>query len=70
MEPPPLPAPSSIASRFSSETSLNEAKATRTAEWEAMYRKLGQEPPPRDEEPAVYDGRSLWEKLQEHKVSK
>lgn len=70
--PPPaaLPAPTSIASRFSSAASIDEAKATREAEWKAAYAKLGQEPPPKAEENETYDGRSLWEKLQEHKDKK
>lgn len=67
--PPPaaLPPPTSIASRFSSEASIAEAAATRSAEWKAAYERLGQVAPEKEEE-GPYDGRSLWEKLQEHKV--
>lgn len=65
--PPPLPPPVSVAARFVSETTLEAAKQAREEAWKETYAKLGQEPPPKEEE-APYDGRSLWEKLQEHKV--
>lgn len=50
------------------ETSIEAAKTQREADWKAAYERLGEKPPEKDEsEP--YDGRSLWEKLQEKKVS-
>ena len=58
----------SVASRFVSQSSLDEAKLQREADWKAAYERLGQEPPKREQE-EEYDGRSLWEKLQENKVS-
>lgn len=70
--PPPLPPPTSVAARFVSQTTLDAAKANREAEWKAMHEKLGQEAPVYKEkgEGEEYDGRSLWEKLQEHKDKK
>lgn len=70
--PPDLPpAPTSVASRFVSETTLEAAKIQREADWKAAYARLGQEPPKKEEEDGEkYDGRSLWEKLQEHKDKK
>ncbi|KAL8287534.1 hypothetical protein RQP46_003392 [Phenoliferia psychrophenolica] len=63
------PPPTSVASRFVTETSIEAAKAQREADWKAAYERLGEKPPEKDEsEP--YDGRSLWEKLQEKKDTK
>ncbi|KAK4048750.1 hypothetical protein OIV83_004516 [Microbotryomycetes sp. JL201] len=60
---------SGVGSRFVSSKTLEEAKAKRDAEWRAAYERIGQEPPPKqDDEP--YDGRSLYEKLQEQKLKK
>lgn len=58
----------SVASRFVSETALQAAQSKREEDWKAAYQRLGEEPPKREAE-EVYDGRSLWEKLQENKVS-
>lgn len=66
---PPAAGSSSVASRFVSEASLEEAKATRAQQWKEAYERLGQEAPPPEEDTQPYDGRSLWEKLQENKVS-
>ncbi|KAL7417423.1 N-terminal domain of NEFA-interacting nuclear protein NIP30-domain-containing protein [Mrakia frigida] len=55
-----------VSSRFVSETDLDKAKATKDQEWKAAYERLGQAPPPREEEEA-YDPRSLFEKLQQKK---
>lgn len=71
--PPPLPPPTSVAARFVSQTSLDAAKAVREADWKAMHEKLGAEVIPEYKEKGEgeeYDGRSLWEKLQEHKDKK
>ncbi|KAM0792034.1 hypothetical protein ACM66B_004742 [Microbotryomycetes sp. NB124-2] len=60
---------SGVGSRFVSSKELEEAKAKREADWKAAYAAMGQEPPPKqDDEP--YDGRSLYEKLQEQKLKK
>ena len=63
-------ATSSVSSRFVSEDALKAAQTQREAEWKAAYERLGQEPPQlqRDDTDQPYDGRSLWEKLQENKV--
>ncbi|KAG8906195.1 hypothetical protein FRB99_007411 [Tulasnella sp. 403] len=58
----------SVGSRFVSEADIDAAKATREAEWKAAYARIGQEPPPRPIED--YDGRSLFERLQEQKTMK
>lgn len=62
------PAPSSVASRFVSESTLEAAQAQRKKDWEAAYARIGEEPPKQEESNEPYDGRSLWEKLQENKV--
>ncbi|KZT51731.1 hypothetical protein CALCODRAFT_521206 [Calocera cornea HHB12733] len=63
------PPPSSVASRFVSQTELEQAKATREEQWRAAYARLGQEPPPQRAED-VGDGRSLYERLQTNKAAK
>ncbi|KDQ19947.1 hypothetical protein BOTBODRAFT_101804 [Botryobasidium botryosum FD-172 SS1] len=60
----------SVGSRFVSQADLDSAKQQRDAEWKAAYARLGQEPPPRPEEDADYDGRSLYERLQSQKTAK
>ncbi|CEQ43202.1 SPOSA6832_05105 [Sporobolomyces salmonicolor] len=60
---------SGVASRFVSATALEEAAKKRSEEWKAAYERIGQEPP-KEEDAAPYDGRSLWEKLQETKNKK
>ena len=67
MSAPPL-APS-VSSRFVSSTELEAASQKRQEEWKAAYERIGQEPPKQDNEGDKYDPRSLWEKLQENKVS-
>jgi len=57
-----------IGSRFVSQTELDAANKKRDEAWNAAYARLGQEPPPREE--AVYDGRSLAEKLAANKAAK
>jgi len=60
----------SVSSRFVSSTDLEAAAAKRKEEWEAAYKRIGQEPPPnQDESEGGYDPRSLYEKLQANKVS-
>ena len=49
-----------VGSRFVTETELDTSKARREEQWKAAYARLGQEPPPRQQEDS-YDGRSLAE---------
>ncbi|KAG6820370.1 hypothetical protein H0H93_001341 [Arthromyces matolae] len=49
-----------VGSRFVTETELDTAKSRRDAQWKAAYARLGQEPPPQQQDDA-YDGRSLAE---------
>ncbi|KAG5353372.1 hypothetical protein C0989_007517 [Termitomyces sp. Mn162] len=49
-----------VGSRFVTETELDTAKARREEQWKAAYARLGQEPPPRQQDDS-YDGRSLAE---------
>ncbi|KAG6860115.1 hypothetical protein C0995_015553 [Termitomyces sp. Mi166 len=56
-----------VGSRFVTETELDTAKARREEQWKAAYARLGQEPPPQQQEDS-YDGRSLAEKLAANKV--
>lgn len=49
-----------VGSRFVTETELDTAKARRDEQWKAAYARLGQEPPPQQQEDS-YDGRSLAE---------
>ncbi|GAA5906766.1 hypothetical protein JCM5296_000831 [Sporobolomyces johnsonii] len=60
---------SGVASRFVSASALEEAAKKRSEEWKAAYERIGQEPP-KEDDAAPYDGRSLWEKLQENKNKK
>jgi len=60
---------SSVASRFVSEEALAKAEAVRAEEWRKTYERLGQEPPPMPKN-ENYDGRTLFERLQEQKVSR
>jgi len=60
----------SSSNRFVSENSIKEAQGRRKEEWAKAYERLGQKPP-EDEGPAQkYDPRSLYEKLQEQKMTK
>ncbi|BGP15517.1 hypothetical protein JCM10213_006583 [Rhodosporidiobolus nylandii] len=61
---------SGVAARFVSSAALDEAKKKREEEWKAAYERIGQEPPKQVEDNEPYDGRSLWEKLQENKNKK
>ncbi|KNZ73406.1 Protein FAM192A [Termitomyces sp. J132] len=45
-----------VGSRFVTETELDTAKARREEQWKAAYARLGQEPPPRQQDDS-YDGR-------------
>ncbi|KAH0590595.1 hypothetical protein H2248_000731 [Termitomyces sp. 'cryptogamus'] len=58
-----------VGSRFVTETELDTAKARREEQWKAAYARLGQEPPPRQQDDS-YDGRSLAEKLAANKIAK
>ncbi|KAG8955352.1 hypothetical protein FRC04_008703 [Tulasnella sp. 424] len=57
-----------VGSRFVSQSEIDAANATRDEQWKAAYARIGQEPPPRPAED--YDGRSLFERLQEQKTLK
>jgi len=63
------PSAPSVSSRFVSSKELEAASQKRQEEWKAAYERIGQEPPKQDEGEGTYDPRSLWEKLQENKVS-
>ncbi|KIY45476.1 hypothetical protein FISHEDRAFT_49190 [Fistulina hepatica ATCC 64428] len=58
-----------VSSRFISQDDLETAKARREEQWKAAYARLGQEPPPVQQEDS-YDGRSLAEKLAANKIAK
>ncbi|KAG8930098.1 hypothetical protein FRC03_012560 [Tulasnella sp. 419] len=64
---PPLTS-GSVSSRFVSQGEIDAANANRDAAWKAAYARLGQEPPPKPVED--YDGRSLYDRLQEQKTKK
>lgn len=49
-----------VGSRFVSQNDLDNAKARRDEQWKAAYARLGQDPPPQQQEDS-YDGRSLAE---------
>lgn len=49
-----------VGSRFISQNDLETAKAKRDEQWKAAYARLGQAPPPQQQEDS-YDGRSLAE---------
>lgn len=59
----------SVSSKFISQTTLDAASETRAKEWSEMHTKLGQPVPELPTSTEPYDGRSLWEKLKENKVS-
>ncbi|KAF9651904.1 hypothetical protein BDM02DRAFT_3090254 [Thelephora ganbajun] len=50
----------SVGSRFVSQTELDVARQRREEQWKAAYARLGQDPPPQQQEEA-FDGRSLAE---------
>lgn len=67
--------PSSVSSRFVSQTELSEAQRRREDEVRATYARLGQSPPPEAlaaarRENEEYDPRSLFERLQANKDAK
>ncbi|KJA29244.1 hypothetical protein HYPSUDRAFT_32643 [Hypholoma sublateritium FD-334 SS-4] len=51
-----------VGSRFVTQDEVETAKLRREEQWKAAYARLGQEPPPQQQE-EVYDGRSLAEVL-------
>ncbi|KAK7463703.1 hypothetical protein VKT23_007045 [Stygiomarasmius scandens] len=57
----------SVGSRFITSDEVESARARRDEQWKAAYARLGQEPPPPQQEDS-YDGRSLAEKLAANKV--
>ncbi|PPR00659.1 hypothetical protein CVT24_000882 [Panaeolus cyanescens] len=58
-----------VGSRFITQDEVESAKARREEQWKAAYARLGQEPPPQQQD-EVYDGRSLAEKLAANKIAK
>jgi len=58
-----------VGSRFVSQDEVETAKARREEQWKAAYARLGQEPPPQQQEDS-YDGRSLAEKLAANRIAK
>lgn len=49
-----------VGSRFVSQDEVDLVKQRKDEQWKAAYARLGQEPPPQQQEDA-YDGRSLAE---------
>ncbi|KIM48111.1 hypothetical protein M413DRAFT_221735 [Hebeloma cylindrosporum] len=58
-----------VGSRFITQDEVETVKLRREEQWKAAYARLGQEPPPQQQEDA-YDGRSLAEKLAANKIAK
>ncbi|KAF8167989.1 N-terminal domain of NEFA-interacting nuclear protein NIP30-domain-containing protein [Crassisporium funariophilum] len=58
-----------VGSRFVTQEEVETVKARRDEQWKAAYARLGQEPPPQQQEDS-YDGRSLAEKLAANRVAK
>ncbi|KAF8807515.1 hypothetical protein BYT27DRAFT_7189588 [Phlegmacium glaucopus] len=58
-----------VGSRFVTQDEVETAKARREEQWKAAYARLGQEPPPQQQEDS-YDGRSLAEKLAANRIAK
>ncbi|KDR85107.1 hypothetical protein GALMADRAFT_260808, partial [Galerina marginata CBS 339.88] len=58
-----------VGSRFITQDEVETAKVRREEQWKAAYARLGQEPPPQQQE-EVYDGRSLAEKLAANRIAK
>jgi len=58
-----------VGSRFVSQNDVDIARARRDEQWKAAYARLGQEPPPQQQEDS-YDGRSLAEKLAANRIAK
>ncbi|KAF5336824.1 hypothetical protein D9611_003281 [Ephemerocybe angulata] len=59
-----------VGSRFVTQDEIDSARERRDEQWKAAYARLGQEPPPQQQEEGVYDGRSLAEKLAANRVAK
>lgn len=59
----------SVGSRFVSQTELDVARQRREEQWKAAYARLGQDPPPPQQE-ETFDGRSLAEKLAANRAAK
>ncbi|KXN89918.1 hypothetical protein AN958_04922 [Leucoagaricus sp. SymC.cos] len=58
-----------VGSRFVSQDEIDLAKQRKEEQWKAAYARLGQEPPPQQQDD-VYDGRSLAEKLAANRIAK
>jgi len=54
------------AGRFVTEEVLKLKEEQRKRDWDAAYERIGQKPPKMEE--VAYDGRTLFEKLQENKI--
>ncbi|KAI5823197.1 hypothetical protein K523DRAFT_344735 [Schizophyllum commune Tattone D] len=58
-----------VGARFITADDIQAARTRREEQWRAAYARLGQEPPPQQQEEA-YDGRSLAEKLAANRAAK
>ncbi|KAK2461827.1 hypothetical protein APHAL10511_006290 [Amanita phalloides] len=71
MDQQPIPSLSAgiVGSRFVTQDEIDAARQRREEQWKAAYARLGQEPPPQQQDDH-YDGRSLAEKLAANKIAK
>jgi hypothetical protein len=71
MDQQPVPSLSAgvVGSRFVTQDEIDAARQRREEQWKAAYARLGQEPPPQQQDDN-YDGRSLAEKLAANKIAK
>ncbi|KAF8740600.1 hypothetical protein AX14_007981 [Amanita brunnescens Koide BX004] len=71
MDQQPVPSLSAgvVGSRFITQDEIDAARQRREEQWKAAYARLGQEPPPQQQDDH-YDGRSLAEKLAANKIAK
>ncbi|PFH54582.1 hypothetical protein AMATHDRAFT_52220 [Amanita thiersii Skay4041] len=72
MDPNPIPSLSNglVGSRFVTQDEIDTARKRREEQWKAAYARLGQDPPPTQQQDDHYDGRSLAEKLAANKIAK
>ncbi|KAF8622226.1 hypothetical protein AX15_007167 [Amanita polypyramis BW_CC] len=71
MDQQPIPSLSDgvVGSRFITQDEIDAARQRREEQWKAAYARLGQDPPPQQQDDH-YDGRSLAEKLAANKIAK
>lgn len=71
MDQQPVPSLSAgvVGSRFITQDEIDAARQRREDQWKAAYARLGQEPPPQQQDDH-YDGRSLAEKLAANRIAK